>query len=112
MNAASCNNEHLKRIYDTLLKRGVDSKCKDNFGRNALHYSVISKSMNLVQMLLEVGSYNLNEIDIYGHSPLSLCLKGKNSSSLYYFDSTRDTIFTLLCKKGANVNIVYPESDF
>ena len=44
-NASSCSLEHLQRIYDTLLKRGVDCKAKDNFGRTALHYAVISESI-------------------------------------------------------------------
>jgi len=42
MNAASCSIDHLKRIYETFLKRRVDVKAVDNYGRNALHYAVLS----------------------------------------------------------------------
>ena len=53
MNASSCSFEHLKRIYEAFMKRGVDCKEKDKFLRTALHYAVISKSLQLVNMLLE-----------------------------------------------------------
>lgn len=80
MNAASCSIEHLKRIYDALLKRGVDFHAKDMFGRNALHYAVIGGSTQLVEMLLIAeNKYNPNEIDNDGDTPLSLCLKGAKS---------------------------------
>ncbi len=74
-NAGGCALEHLQRIYEALRKRGVDCKAKDNFGRTALHYAVISGSLQLVQMLLsQEGGYDPNEVDNYGHTPLSLFL--------------------------------------
>lgn len=80
MNAASCSIEHLKRIYDALLKRGVDVHAKDMFGRNALHYAVIGGSTQLVELLLcKENNYNPNEVDNEGDTPLSLCLKGTKS---------------------------------
>lgn len=42
MNAGGCSFEHLKRIYETLKKRGVKTQAKDIFQRTALHYSVKS----------------------------------------------------------------------
>lgn len=78
MNAASCSFEHLKRIYDALMKRGVDVRAKDNFGRNALHYAVIGGSLQLVQMLLgEHPPYDPNEVDNEGFTPLAHFVKGK-----------------------------------
>lgn len=78
MNAASCSFEHLKRIYDALMKRGVDVRAKDNFGRNALHYAVIGGSLQLVQMLLgEHPPYDPNEVDNEGFTPLAHYVKGK-----------------------------------
>ena len=67
------------------MKRGVDCKAKDKFGRTALHYSVISQSQALVNLLLtKVEGYNVNEVDNDGHTPLSLCLQGKASEAQYY----------------------------
>ena len=67
-------------------------------------------------MLLEENGqlkYNPNEIDIDGHTPLSLCLKGSNSKYLFNFPPPgNDNIFLLLAKHGADVNIVYPEKNF
>ena len=78
MNASACQFDHLVRIFKALEKRGVDCKGKDIYLRTALHYAVISRSLALVRMLLtEQGAYNPNEIDSYGHTPLSLYLKGK-----------------------------------
>ncbi len=64
MNAGGCSIDHLKRIYETLSKRGVDTQAKDSFGRTALHYAVISGAVELVKMLLSHGDgYNPNEVD-------------------------------------------------
>lgn len=85
MNAASCSIEHLKRIYEALLKRGVDVHAKDMYGRNALHYAVIGGSVQLVGLLLSSeNKYNPNEYDNEGHTPLSLCLRDGMSDKLYY----------------------------
>ena len=56
MNAASCSIEHLRRIYEALLKRGVDVRAKDMYGRNALHYAVIGGSLELVKLLLNADN--------------------------------------------------------
>ena len=114
MNASSCSFEHLQRIYEAFLKRGVDCKAKDNFGRNALHYSVISNSLQLVKLLLtHSDGYNPNEIDKEGHTPLSLCLKGKRVDDLFYNPVFAiENIFYLLAKAGADVNFVYPEDEY
>ena len=42
-NAVGCKYEHLRRIYDTFKKRGVNCLETDNFNRSALHYAVISR---------------------------------------------------------------------
>ncbi len=85
MNAASCSIEHLKRIYEALLKRGVDVHAKDMYGRNALHYAVIGGSVQLVGLLLSSeNKYNPNEYDNEGNTPLSLCLRDGMSDKLYY----------------------------
>lgn len=61
------------------MKRGVDCKAKDNFGRTALHYAVISLSLQLVKMLLaSADGYNPNEVDNFHQTPMSLCLKGEH----------------------------------
>lgn len=116
MNASSCSYDHLKRIYETLLKRGVDVQAKDIHGRNALHYAVISGSVQLVKLLLsQDNGYNPNEVDNEGHTPLSLCLKGYNSTNKYYNPGNPiqlDNIFMCLVKSGADVNFLYPEESF
>jgi ankyrin repeat protein len=123
MNADGCSFEHLKRIYETLKKRGVDVKAKDMYHRTALHYAVISQCLQLVNMLVcghtitnltftesRVSDYNINEIDIDGHSPFSYCLRGKRGSlGLYNRAFPMQNIFYTLVKNGADVNIVYPE---
>jgi ankyrin repeat protein len=57
-------------------------KAKDNFGRNALHYSVKSNSLALVNLLLSSldDHYDPNEVDNDGHTPMSYCLKGCKSN--------------------------------
>lgn len=55
-NSSGCRIEHLKRIYETLKKRGVDCLEADGIGRTALHYAVESNSKELVHMLLEQGA--------------------------------------------------------
>ena len=111
-NAGSCSLEHLQRIYDALLKRGVDCKAKDNFGRTALHYAVMSESISLCKMLLtQAQGYDPNEVDNSGHTPLSLYFKGKKTvpHDFYHPVFKRENIFFLLCQAGADVNVVYPE---
>lgn len=114
-NAGGCALEHLQRIYDALQKRGVDCKAKDNFGRTALHYAVISGSLQLVQMLLsQAGGYDPNEVDNYGHTPLSLYMEGaKNTPHQFYHPAFKhENIFLQLVKAKADVNFVYPEKLF
>lgn len=102
------------RIYETLKKRGVDVKAKDNYGRTALHYSVISESLDLVKLLLESkNEYKVNEVDNDGHTPLSYFLKGKSAEAQFYNHTFEiDNIFLSLVKNGADVNFVYPEDEF
>jgi len=114
-NAGSCSLEHLQRIYDALQKRGVDCKAKDNFGRTALHYAVVSESTSLVKMLLtQTQGYDPNEVDNSGHTPISLYFKGKKNTphEFYHPVFKRENVFYLLCQAGADVNIVYPEETY
>ena len=95
------------------MKRGVDCKAKDNFGRTALHYAVISSSLQLVKLLLGVGDYNPNEVDNEGHTPITLCMQGSFPESQFYNPVLPgENIFLLLAKAGANLNHSYPEKDF
>ena len=115
MNASSCALEHQQRIYDALQKRGVDCKAKDSFGRTALHYSIISGSIQLVKMLLtQEEGYNPNEVDNEGHTPLSLFMQGDKNTQHQFYDPAfkHENIFLLLAKAGADVNFVYPESHY
>lgn len=80
MNAASCPVDHLRRIFDTFLKRGVDLRAADALGSTPLHYAVLSHSMHLVELLLAAeGGCDPNQADKAGHTPLSLLLKGRYS---------------------------------
>jgi len=111
MNASSCSFEHLKRIYETLSKRGVNVAAKDMYKRTALHYAVISGSIQLVELLLTATErYNPNEVDVYGHTPLSLLLEGKNAKVAFYDRQKQiKNIFMFLVKAGADVNFIYPD---
>ena len=62
---------HLKRIYDTLKKRGVKCLELDSLLNNALHYAVSSNCFDLCEILIKEG-INVNEVNNLGHSPLSL----------------------------------------
>ena len=114
LNAGGCSKDHLIRIYETLKKRGVDVKAKDSFGRTALHYAVISGSLELVKLLLSShNDYQINEVDKDGYTPLSYFLKGKSSEQLFYNHVFHiDNIFLNLVKAGADVNFVFPEPDY
>jgi ankyrin repeat protein len=96
MNASSCPLYHLKGIYDALKKRGVDCKSKDIFGKTALHYAVISESIELVELLLtQSEGYDPNEVDNSGHTPLSLYFKGTRHTSYEFYNPVfkRENIF-------------------
>jgi len=82
--------EHLKRIYETLKKRGVDCLEADGFGRTALHYAVLGKKEELVDMLLVQGADPKTQ-DIYGHTPLTLYLKGDAIKTTALYDAVTGT---------------------
>ena len=114
-NAASCKPEHLNRIYDTLKRRGVDCLAVDGFGRTALHYAVASRAHDLVIRLLQEGGASATAIDMHGQSPLTVYLKGKSATSVMLHVPTTgvfDPIFAALMTAGADVNLLYPESDY
>ena len=46
---------HLKRIYDTLKRRGVKCLERDNLDNNALHYAVKSNCFELCEILIKEG---------------------------------------------------------
>lgn len=114
MNASACQFDHLVRIYQALMTRGVDCKAKDIFLRTALHYAVISRSLELVRMLLtQENAYDPNLVDSQGHTPLSLYLKGKYAATSFSNQvQNPNNIFPLLVQHGADVNFVYPEDSF
>lgn len=113
-NSSGCKLEHLKRIYETLKKRGVDCLELDGHGRSALHYAVKAGSKELVQMLVEQGADPKTQ-DKDGNTPLTLYLKGKLCKSRILFNAekgTYDEIFELLASHGADMNSLYTETAF
>jgi ankyrin repeat protein len=82
-NCQGCRFEHLERIYNTLIKRGLSCTEKDGYERIPLHYAVISGHFELVKKLINDGN-NVNSIDMYGYNPLILYLKGKNITKQIY----------------------------
>ena len=89
--------------------RGVDCKCADNLGSNALHYAVQCDSTELVKLLLENG-IDCNLVNLEGHSPLSLALRGKDAPALTSSFNLAKPIWKMLLTKQADTNIVYPEN--
>jgi hypothetical protein len=65
-------------------------------------------------LLSQQGGYDPNEVDNYGHSPLSLFLQGASNTphQFYHPAFKHENIFLLLVKAGADVNFVYPEKLF
>ena len=117
-NSQGCKPEHLKRIYETLKKRGVNCLEQDGYGRSALHYAVQSASKELVLLLLEQGA-KPSLTDAEGGSALTMYLEGVKCKTIRLFNAERgvyDEIFELLAKHGADMNVVYREktlkSDF
>lgn len=93
----------------------MDSLAVDGFGRTSLHYAVESRSRDLVIRLLQEGGASAASIDMHGHSPLTVYLKGKFATSVMLHVPTTgvfDPIFEALMTAGADVNLLYPESAF
>ena len=80
------------RWFSTLSKYN-----KDNI--SALHYAVISKRVDIVKFLLDIG-LNKNIIDKYGSTPLHY------ASSIGYTESVK-----VLIEAGANINITNISSE-
>ena len=110
----------LKRIYDTLKRRGVNCLERDSLGSNSLHYAVQQNCFDLCQILVQEG-VGINDVNNDGHSPLSLLMKGKDGASrtlrslqsgqaLDLFNSK--SMYLLLAKNGADMNVRYPEESF
>ena len=60
--------------------------------------------------MLIYDNIQVNAVNVDGHSPLSLALMGKSPPKLTEdTDFANKTIYQLLIRAGANVNIVYPE---
>ena len=67
-----------------------------------------------MMLLSQAGGYDPNEVDNYGHTPLSLFLEGnKNTPHQFYHPAFKqDNIFLQLVKAKADVNFAYPEKLF
>ena len=72
----------LEDIYNELKRRGVDYKAKDNYGRTALHYAAEKSNYNMLNLLL-TDKCDINVIDLYGHTPLTLLVKDNGIESRY-----------------------------
>ena len=112
----SRNSENCKavivRIFKTLKSRGVDCLCTDNSGSNALHYAVMCKANEIVNLLL-LERIDVNQVNDEGHSPLSLAMRGVPNSPLLedkITESSPNYLTLNLLRHGADINIVYPES--
>mmetsp|Transcript_152 Transcript_152/g.285 ORF Transcript_152/g.285 Transcript_152/m.285 type:complete len:93 (+) Transcript_152:2768-3046(+) len=83
INSSSSANykQVILRIFNTLRDRGVDCLASDDSNSNALHYAVKCGASELVSVLLSHG-ISINVVNNEGHSPLSLALKGSNTSIL------------------------------
>lgn len=69
----------------------------------------------MVIRLLQEGGASAASIDMHGHSPLTVYLKGKSAASVMLHVPTTgvfDPIFEALMTAGADVNLLYPEPDF
>jgi ankyrin repeat protein len=76
MNAGKCPEDHLKRIYKELRRRGVNPHDTDEMGRTALHYAVASNSIFMVDQLVNIEGVKVNQFDMQGHSALTSFAKG------------------------------------
>lgn len=65
-------------------------------------------------LLSQEDGYNPNEVDNEGHTPLSLFMEGEKytSNQFYHPAYKHENIFYLLCKAGADVNVIYPEPHY
>lgn len=111
MNASQATSQVkiIERIFETLKKRGVDIKDDDLSGSNALHYAVISNSIEVCRLLIYNG-IDQNKVNDEGHSPLSLALKGQPIVLDRESVSLHKPIWYLLLEAGADPNHVYPET--
>ena len=87
--------ETVQQIVSAFLARGVSFKAKDRCERLPLHYAVQYKFSWLIQKLVQLGS-PVNEVDVFGKTPLIYCLEGQNILS------TENTLETLL-RNGADL---------
>ena len=111
MNASQAQSQVkiIERIFETLKKRGVDIKANDQTGSNALHYAVQSNSIEVCRLLI-YNSIDVNQVNLEGHSPISLALKGEPKTLVRYENTLAKPIWFLLMEAGSNPNIVYPET--
>lgn len=106
----------LRRIYNSLRSRGVNCLEQDSLGNSALHYAVESNCYDLCEILISEG-ISINAVNNEGQTALSLVMRGENGASkilrpLNPIGNDFKTLFTLLAKNGADMNICYPEDSY
>jgi len=101
LHGGNADRVKLQEIYTQFVKRGVKHMAVDIYGRTALHYAIISKNKPIINILLN-SQYDPNIVDLEGHTPLSLLVKGNG------IEFSIDIIKELLMA-GANLNIQYLE---
>ncbi|CDW79015.1 nad(+) adp-ribosyltransferase-3 [Stylonychia lemnae] len=97
------NISELTKFYQMLVKEGVDPKELDNKGRSALHLAVKSGNIHLIQFLVDVELFDVNQIDNQGTNSINQLLKGDR------IVTANKSILIYLIKKGGDSNNIYNE---
>jgi ankyrin repeat protein len=80
-------------ICNILIAKGVDIFAKTIFGVNAFMWATLNNHKNIVELLLYSHHFDIEDKDIYGRTPVSYAIEGKN------FD-----ILKLLLKNNASID--------
>ena len=82
--------------FKELLKGKSDILSKDSIGRNCLHYASCSNNSEIVNIILKKAPELINDIDIYGRTPLHYSIWNATNAQLDIINS--------LIKNKCNVN--------